>query len=119
MIDVFAARFEFVAAILVLGIGLYLTIGDRGLVKKIIGLNLFQTAVFLFFISASLRDGGAAPLLTESGEPYVNPLPHVIVLTAIVVGVSLTAAALALLIRIHDAYGALQEDVIEELIEDG
>ncbi len=121
MIELLLARYEYVAAFLVLGIGLYLTVGDRNLVKKVIGLNVFQTAVFLFFIVTSLRVGGVEPLLTlaEGVGPYVNPLPHVIVLTAIVVGVSLKAAGLALVVRIHGEYGTLNEDVVEELIDDG
>lgn len=118
MIELVLARFEYVVAMLVLGAGLYLTVGDRNLVKKVIGLNVFQTAVFLFFIVAALREGGSEPLVSGQG-PFVNPLPHVIVLTAIVVGVSMTAVALALVVRIHDEYGTLREDVLEELIEDG
>jgi multicomponent Na+:H+ antiporter subunit C len=117
VIDAFLVRWEYVLVVGLLAIGLYMLVADRNLVKKVIGLNIFQTAIFLFFIAAAVRDGGHAPLL--HGGPYVNPLPHVLVLTAIVVGVSLTAAALALVVRLHSSYGTLNEDVLAELIEDG
>lgn len=115
MIEVLLARYEYLLVVALLAIGVYMLVADRNLVKKIIGLNIFQTAVFLFFIAAAVREGGGVPLIGEG--PYVNPLPHVLVLTAIVVGVSLTAAALALIVRIHATYGSLDEDVLGELID--
>jgi multicomponent Na+:H+ antiporter subunit C len=76
-------------------------------------LNLFQTGIFLFLVASAYRTGGRAPLLAAEG-PFVNPLPHVLVLTAIVVGVSVTAVALALVSRIHDAHGTFDEAAIRE-----
>ena len=99
---------------LLVGIGLFVLVDDENLVKKIIGLNVLQTGVFLFFITSAYRVDGRAPLVVGEG-PFVNPLPHVLILTAIVVGVSVTAVALALVVRLYDEYGTLREDVIREL----
>ena len=96
------------------GVGLFVLVDDENLVKKVIGLNVFQTGVFLFFITSAYRVDGRAPLVTEAG-PFVNPLPHVLILTAIVVGVSVTAVALALVVRLYETYGTLREDVIRDL----
>ena len=106
-------RGAYVVYALLVGIGLFVLVDDDDLVKKVLGLNLFQTGVFLFFIAAAFRVDGRAPLLS-SGGPYVNPLPHVLILTAIVVGVSVTAVALALVVRIYDEYGTTSEAEIRE-----
>lgn len=95
-------------------IGLYIVISHGNVVKKMIGLNLFQVSVFMFYISLGKVSGGSAPVLEEGIETYSNPLPHVLILTAIVVGVATTALGLALVVRIFDAYGTLEEhDVLE------
>ncbi|MFC7155282.1 cation:proton antiporter subunit C [Halomarina halobia] len=114
MIDLLLTRYNYVAVVLLLGIGAYMIIESSNLVKKIVGMNVFQTGIFLFFITSAYRVGGAPPVLTNEG-PYVSPLPHVLILTAIVVGVSLTAVALALIVRIHSVYGTLDEDVLREV----
>jgi multicomponent Na+:H+ antiporter subunit C len=120
-LDVLATRHAYVAFALLLCVGLYMMIANPHLVKKIIGLNLFQTAIFLLFIASAYVEGGAIPIV-PSGEveagTFVSPLPHVIVLTAIVVGVSLTAVGLALCIRIYDEYGTLRTDTLRELMRD-
>ena len=92
--------------------GFYIVISQGNLVKKIVGLNVFQVAVFVFYISMSKIDGGAAPILDDAIKNYSNPLPHVLILTAIVVGVATTALGLALIVRINDAYGTVEEDDI-------
>jgi multicomponent Na+:H+ antiporter subunit C len=95
-------------------VGFYILISRRNLVKKILGLNIFQTSVFIFYISMGKITGGTAPILLE-GEGdvvYSNPLPHVLILTAIVVGVSTTAVALSLVVRIKEAYGTIEGDEI-------
>lgn len=107
------AHGAYVVYALLVGIGLFVLVDDDSLVKKILGLNLFQTGVFLFFITAAFRADGRSPLLSGSG-PFTNPLPHVLVLTAIVVGVSVTAVALALVIRLYDEYGTVSETEIRE-----
>jgi multicomponent Na+:H+ antiporter subunit C len=111
LVAVLLARYAYVAFVVVASLGLYLVVADANLVKKVVGLNLFQTGVFLFFVSAAAVAGGSAPVTTNPA-PYVAPLPHVLVLTAIVVGVSLTALALALVVRIHATYGSIEEDVV-------
>jgi multicomponent Na+:H+ antiporter subunit C len=117
VVDLVASRAYYLVTFLLLGIGTYTMIGSDNYVKKVIGLNLFQVGVFLFFIAAAYVDGANPPLLSEPG-PYVSPLPHVLILTAIVVGVSLTAVSLGLVVRIYDEYGALEDDVVQEVRAD-
>ena len=100
--------YNYLIYITLLVIGLYTIMAKPNLVKKVIGLGLFQTGVFLFFISSATVDGGTAPIMSAGTERYANPLPHVLILTAIVVSVSTTAVALALCIRIHEAYGTIE-----------
>jgi len=93
--------------------GFFVLLSARNLVKKIIGLNLFQTSVFVFYISTGKVTGGTVPIAREGVEIYSNPLPHVLILTAIVVGVASTALGLSLALRIKDAYGSIEEDEID------
>ncbi len=92
--------------------GLYLVFARANLIRKVIGLNIFQTSVFILFISAGAVRQASAPILSESITSYANPLPHALILTAIVVGVATTALALALIVRIHEAYGTIDDDLI-------
>jgi len=96
-------------------IGLYTMISRGHLVKKLVGLNIFQAAVFLLYISVGFVRDAAPPLLAEGVERYSNPLPHVLILTAIVVGVATTALGLALALRIREAYGTVDEDELHRL----
>ena len=84
------------------------------LIKKLIGLNIFQTSVFIFYISVGKVAGGSAPILAEGVSVYSNPLPHVLILTAIVVGIATMALALALVVRIKNAYGTVEEEELQE-----
>lgn len=102
----------YLAYVAIFAIGLYTMLDSPNLIKKVIGLNLVQVSVFLVFVTAGYVDGASPPLLTLDG-PYANPLPHAIVLTAIVIGVALTAVALALVIRLHDEFGTVDVDEIE------
>lgn len=95
--------------------GFYVVIASGNLVKKIIGLNVFQASVFILYISMGVVEGGGPPILGEAGSSYSNPLPHVLILTAIVVGVATTALGLALVIRIKEAYGSVEEDEIHAI----
>jgi multicomponent Na+:H+ antiporter subunit C len=95
--------------------GFYVVIARGNLVKKIVGLNLFQTAVFILYISMSKVQGGTAPIIENEFVVYSNPLPHVLILTAIVVAVSTTALGLALIVRIKESYGTVEEDEIHRL----
>ncbi len=92
--------------------GFYIVIAHGNLIKKIVGLNIFQTSVFILYISMGNVRDGAVPILAEGIETYSNPLPHVLILTAIVVGVATTALALSLIVRIHEAYGSIEEEDI-------
>ncbi len=95
--------------------GFYIVISHKNLVKKIVGLNIFQVSVFVFYITMAKVKGGTAPILADGITTYSNPLPHVLILTAIVVGVATTALGLALVVKIRDAYGTVEDDEIEAL----
>ena len=96
--------------------GLYIMIARYNLVKKIIGLGVFQTSIFYLYITMSKVSGGTAPILVEGEElVYSNPLPHVLILTAIVVGVATSAVALALIVRIYETYDTIEEDEIRAI----
>lgn len=110
----FLGLFNYWIVILLMMAGFYIVIAQGNLIKKVVGLNIFQVSVFTFYISMAKVRGGTAPILDEGIEVYSNPLPHVLILTAIVVGVATTALALALVVRIRDVYGTIEEDEIEE-----
>ncbi|KAF0127081.1 MAG: multicomponent Na+:H+ antiporter subunit C [Elusimicrobia bacterium] len=112
MIEFIAGKYNYWIYIILMMIGFYAIIAKGNLIKKIVGINIFQTAVFLFYISISKVKGGTAPIHWDKAVIYDNPLPHVLILTAIVVSVSVTAVALALIIRIHKEYGSIEEDRI-------
>jgi multicomponent Na+:H+ antiporter subunit C len=107
--------FNYWIVIVLMMTGLYIVVSRGNLVKKIVGLNIFQTSVFLLYISMGKVSGGTAPILTGKPEVYSNPLPHVLILTAIVVGVATTALGLALVVRIKNAYGSIEEDEIQKM----
>ena len=100
--------------IILMMIGFYTVISRGNLIKKVVGLNIFQTSVFLLYISLGKVDGGTAPILDDRFTTYSNPLPHVLILTAIVVGVANSALGLSLVVRIREAYGTVEEDEILE-----
>ena len=102
----------FVVILLMMG-GLFIVISQNNMVKKLVGLAIFQTSVFLFYITVGKVAGGTAPILVSYGKTaYSNPLPHVLILTAIVVGVATTALGLALVLRIHAAFGSIEDDEV-------
>ena len=94
--------------------GLYIVIARGNMVKKLVGLSLFQTSVYLLYLSAGKILGGTAPIIDPAFTVYSHPLPHVLILTAIVVGVATLALGLALVVRINEAYGTIEEDDIFE-----
>ena len=113
-----AAQWNYYVVIILMMLGFYAVIARGNMVKKMVGLNIFQTSVFMLYISVGKIDGGTAPILT--GDPtslYSNPLPHVLILTAIVVGVATTAVGYALIIRIYEAYGTIEDDEVAVLID--
>jgi len=113
----FLTHWNYLAVIMLMMIGLYITISRGNLVKKIMGVNIFQASVILLYVSMGKVAGGTAPILMEGPATviYSNPVPHVLMLTAIVVGVASTAVGLALAVRIHEAYGTVEEDEIVAL----
>jgi multicomponent Na+:H+ antiporter subunit C len=112
IIHIIQTKYYYLVVIFLMMIGLYATISSRNLIKKIIGLNIFQVSVFLFYITMAKVKHGTAPILWDKSHVYDNPLPHVLILTAIVVSVSTTAVALALIINIYKKYGTIEEDYI-------
>jgi multicomponent Na+:H+ antiporter subunit C len=110
-------HFVYWAVIMLMMIGLYIAISRGNLVKKIMGINIFQASVILFYVSMGKVRGGTAPILVDGRADviYSNPLPHVLMLTAIVVGVASAALGLALVVRIKEAYETVEEDEIVAL----
>ena len=106
------AHYNYIIVIILMMTGFYTVIARPNLVKKVIGLFIFQTSVFILFISMAKVEGGSAPIIDESIGIYSNPLPHVLILTAIVVSLATTALGLALVVRIREAYGTINEDDI-------
>ena len=98
--------------------GLYIVIARGNMIKKLVGLGLFQTSVYLLYLSPGRIIGGTAPIIDERFSVYSNPLPHVLMLTAIVVGVATLAVGLALVVRISEEYGTIDEDEIFAKDED-
>ena len=109
--------YNYWVVVLLMMAGLYNVIASGNLIKKLIGLNIFQTSVFLLYISMGKVEGGTAPIVAEGVATYSNPLPHVLILTAIVVGIATTSVGLSLVIRIREAYDTIEEDEIQQLDE--
>ena len=113
--DLIISHINYWVAIILMMIGFYALIARGNLVKTIVGLNIFQTSVFLLYITFGKISGGTAPILAKNISIYSNPLPHVLILTAIVVGVATTSLGLALVVRIYESYGTIEEDEIARL----
>ena len=108
----FPGQIIYWAIIVMMMAGFYIVIAQGNLVKKIVGLNVFQVSVFLLYITMGKVSGGTAPILADGIDVYSNPLPHVLILTAIVVGVATTSLGLALVVRINEEYGTIEDDEI-------
>lgn len=131
VLDFVISKYNYWIFIILMMTGLYAMIAKRNLVKKVVGMNVFQTAIILFFVSTAAKKGGATIPIIEHGHGsvtdmidvahYMNPLPHVLMLTAIVVMVSTFGVAVALLIMIYRQYNTLEENEILDIlqIEDG
>jgi multicomponent Na+:H+ antiporter subunit C len=111
-VQTFANYYTYWVTVLLLGAGLYIMIARGNLVKKLVGLSVFQTSVYLLYIAPGKLIGGTAPIVSETFKVYSNPLPHVLILTAIVVGIATLALGLAIVVRIREAYGSIEEDEI-------
>lgn len=123
MFEMLAERFNYAVIIILMMVGLYAVIATGNLVKRLVGLSIFQTSVFLLYITISKVFGGAPPIFDykemaydrlDPNAVYSNPLPHVLILTAIVVGVATLSVGLALVVRIREAYGSIEDDTIAE-----
>jgi multicomponent Na+:H+ antiporter subunit C len=113
MIDTALGLYNYWIVILLMMTGFYIVISRTNLIQKLIGLSIFQTSVFLLYISMGKITGATAPIVAEGFHEYTNPLPSVLILTAIVVGVATTAVALSLVVRIREAYETIEEDEIQ------
>ena len=107
-----ATHFSYAVTIFLMIAGLFIVIARGNLIKKLVGLGIFQTSVYLLYVAPGKLVGGTAPIVSEAFDVYSNPLPHVLILTAIVVGVATLALGLALVVRIREAYGSIEEDEI-------
>lgn len=113
-VSTFVEHYNYVITIFLMIAGLYIVVARSNLIKKLVGLSIFQTSVYLLYLAPAKILGGTAPILSPEFELYSNPLPHVLILTAIVVGVGTLALGLALVVRINEAYGSIEEDKILE-----
>jgi multicomponent Na+:H+ antiporter subunit C len=120
--ELIADRYVYLLVLVLLAIGLYGMLALQNLVKKIIGMTIFQTAIYIFFIEGSVKRGATVPVidpaLGSDAAAYVNPLPHLLILTAIVVGVAVVGVALSLLISLYRTHGTLDEDAIIDQLSD-
>ena len=107
-----AAHYSHWIAVFLMVAGLYIVVARGNLLKKLIGLGIFQSSVYLLYIAPAKLIGGTAPIVADGFTKYSNPLPHVLILTAIVVGVATLALGLAIVVRIREAYGSIEEDEI-------
>lgn len=105
-------HFSYAVTVFLMVAGLFIVIARGNLIKKLVGLSIFQTSVYLLYIAPGKLVGGTAPIISEQFKVYSNPLPHVLILTAIVVGVATIALGLALVVRIREAYDSIEEDDI-------
>lgn len=110
-----AHHYGYWVTVLLMVAGMYIMISRSNLIKKLVGLAIFQTSVYLLYIGPGKLIGGTAPIVSEQFQVYSNPLPHVLILTAIVVGVATLALGLALVVRIYESYGSIEEDAILEI----
>ena len=104
--------FSYAITVFLMVAGLYIVIARNNLIKKLVGLSIFQTAVYLLYIAPGKLIGGTAPIVAPEFQLYANPLPHVLILTAIVVGIATLALGLALVVRIEEVYDTIEEDEI-------
>ncbi|HUS55292.1 MAG TPA: cation:proton antiporter subunit C [Thermohalobaculum sp.] len=111
------ANYNYLITIFLMVAGLYIVVAKSNMIKTLLGLGVFQTSVYLLYLSPGKILGGTPPILDESFAVYSNPLPHVLILTAIVVGVATLALGLALVVRINEAYGTIEEDEIMDHVD--
>jgi multicomponent Na+:H+ antiporter subunit C len=111
-VSVIAANYSYWITIVLMVGGMYILIARGNLLKKLLGIAVLQSSVYLLYIAPGKLIGGTAPIIAEGYTVYSNPLPHVLILTAIVVGVATLALGLAIVVRIREAYGSIEEEEI-------
>jgi len=121
MLKFFAEHYAHICLVILVGVGFFGMVSKRNLVKKLIGMSVLQSAIILFWLVAAYKKGATIPIVKDGGGPiapeeYINPLPHTLMLTAIVVAVVTSGVAIALLMMIYRNYGSLEEDrILEQL----
>ena len=115
MLQAILDHYNYWIAIVLMMVGFYTVVARSNLIKKLVGLNIFQTSVFLLYISMGKVTGGTAPILDDRYTIYSNPIPHVLILTAIVVGVATTALGLSLVVRIRESYGTIEDNELDPM----
>ena len=113
MLQAILDHYNYWIAIVLMMVGFYTVVARSNLIKKLVGLNIFQTSVFLLYISMGKVTGGTAPILDDRFTIYSTPIPHVLILTAIVVGVATTALGLSLVVRIRESYGTIEDNELD------
>jgi len=117
LLTAIAEHYNYWAVIFLMVAGLYIVVAKSNMIKTLIGMALFQTSVYLLYLSPGKILNGTPPILDKSFEVYSNPLPHVLILTAIVVGVATLAMGLALIVRINEAFGSIEEDEVIDAVD--
>ena len=117
VLEALATNYNYWITIFLMVAGLFIVVARSNMIKTLVGLGIFQTSVYLLYLSPGKVLGGTPPIIGEGIETYSNPLPHVLILTAIVVGVATLALGLALVVRIHEAYGSIEEDEVTAIVD--
>ena len=117
LLEALATTYNYWITIFLMVSGLFIVVARSNMIKTLVGLGIFQTSVYLLYLSPGKVLGGTPPIMAEGLGPYSNPLPHVLILTAIVVGVATLALGLALVVRIHEAYGSIEEDEVTAIVD--
>jgi multicomponent Na+:H+ antiporter subunit C len=116
LFSAFAAHYNYWVTIFLMVSGIYVVAARSNMIKTLVGLGIFQTSVYLLYLTPGKVIGATPPIIDPAHELYSNPLPHVLILTAIVVGVATLALGLAIVVRIHEAYRTIEEDEVVAIV---
>ena len=117
LLEEIAGHYNYWITILLMVSGLYIVVAKSNMIKRLLGLSVFQSSVYLLYLSPGKIIGGTPPIIEPGIDVYSNPLPHVLMLTAIVVGIAVLALGLALVVRINEAFGTIEEDEIVAVVD--
>lgn len=117
LLEAIASNYNYWITIVLMMAGMYIVVARSNMIKTLVGLGIFQTSVYLLYLSPGKILGGTPPIMADGIDTYSNPLPHVLILTAIVVGVATLALGLAIVVRIHEAYGSIEEDEVTAVVD--